>query len=177
MHYGFRIVEQFISGLENWMIGHGFTCLDDFCGKTTPLVGDWNQLDLSYKVAAQIDQDKCVHCGLCYIACEDGAHQSINHTTITEDEFVARCGDEGPLALKVSGGVQTFVGGGDGLVNLFEVDQKKCVGCNLCSLVCPVDACIEMVQQQTDLPEMTYPEYLAKLAKGEVARIEPPEHS
>ena len=90
---------------------------------------------------------------------------------------VTRYGDEGPPTLKISGGVKTFAGGGDGLVNLFEVDRKKCVGCNLCSLVCPVDGCIEMVQQQTDIPKMTYPEYLEKLANGEVGRIEPPEHS
>jgi dihydropyrimidine dehydrogenase (NAD+) subunit PreA len=177
MHYGFRIVEQFISGLENWMTGHGFTSLDDFRGKTVPLVGDWNQLDLSYKVAAQIDQESCVHCGVCYIACEDGAHQSIQHSTVSEDDFAARYGEDGPPAVKISGGVRTFAGGGDGRVNIFEVDQEKCVGCNLCSLVCPVEGCIEMVKQDPSLPSMTYPVYLDKLAKGEVAKIEPPEHS
>ena len=33
----------------------------------------WGELDLNYKIVAEIDQDKCIHCGLCYIACEDGA--------------------------------------------------------------------------------------------------------
>ena len=29
------------------------------------------------KIIAKIDPDKCISCHLCYIACEDGAHQSI----------------------------------------------------------------------------------------------------
>lgn len=177
MHYGFRIAEQFVSGLENWMAGHGFARLDDFIGQTVPLVGDWNQLDLSYKVAAQIDQESCVHCGLCYIACEDGAHQSIVHSTVSEDEYVARHGEQGPPTLLHSGGYRVFAGAGEGRVNLFEVDQDKCVGCNLCSLVCPVEGCIEMVRQDTGRPSMTYPEYLAKVDAGEMDKIEPPEHS
>ena len=32
MHYGFRIIEELVSGLETWMEGHGFTKLDDFIG-------------------------------------------------------------------------------------------------------------------------------------------------
>ena len=38
---------------------------------------EWNDLNLGYKVIAEIDQDKCIGCELCYIACEDGAHQAI----------------------------------------------------------------------------------------------------
>jgi dihydropyrimidine dehydrogenase (NAD+) subunit PreA len=39
---------------------------------------NWEDLDINFHVIANIDQDKCIHCGLCYIACEDGSHQSIN---------------------------------------------------------------------------------------------------
>ena len=43
-----------------------------------------------------INQDDCIHCGLCYIACEDTSHQSIdivkgnpyNTYTIKEEECV-----------------------------------------------------------------------------------------
>jgi dihydropyrimidine dehydrogenase (NAD+) subunit PreA len=32
---------------------------------------------MNYKIVARIDQDLCIKCGLCYIACEDTSHQSI----------------------------------------------------------------------------------------------------
>ncbi|MFH1465953.1 MAG: NAD-dependent dihydropyrimidine dehydrogenase subunit PreA, partial [Pseudomonadota bacterium] len=84
MHHGFRIIDQFLSGLETWMVERGFQSLNDFIGHTVPLVGDWNQLDLGYRVTAEINQEKCVHCGICYIACEDGAHQSITVSSVDE---------------------------------------------------------------------------------------------
>ena len=39
---------------------------------------EWKDLNLSYKVVASINADKCIGCQLCYIACEDGAHQAIS---------------------------------------------------------------------------------------------------
>src|SRR5438132_4320720 len=77
MHYGFRIVEQLQSGLEAWMLEKGFNRVKDFVGLSVPRIKTWGELDLNYKIVAEIDQKKCIHCGLCYIACEDGAHQSI----------------------------------------------------------------------------------------------------
>jgi dihydropyrimidine dehydrogenase (NAD+) subunit PreA len=40
-------------------------------------VTDWQYLNINYKSIAAIDQDKCIKCGLCYIACEDTSHQAI----------------------------------------------------------------------------------------------------
>jgi dihydropyrimidine dehydrogenase (NAD+) subunit PreA len=37
----------------------------------------WEDLNLKYKVVADINEDKCIGCQLCYTACEDGAHQAI----------------------------------------------------------------------------------------------------
>jgi dihydropyrimidine dehydrogenase (NAD+) subunit PreA len=39
-----------------------------------------------------------------------------------------------------------------------RVDETECVGCNLCSLVCPVDGCIIMVERDTGLPPQTWAE-------------------
>ena len=80
MHYGFRIVGDMIDGLGRWMDGKSYPRLDAFRGKATPNVTDWQFLNLNYQIVARIDQDLCVKCGLCHIACEDTAHQAIAAT-------------------------------------------------------------------------------------------------
>src|SRR5271169_3330474 len=78
MHYGYRIVEDMIDGLSNWMDEKGFRTIDDFRGLSVPKVTEWKHLDLNFKIVARIDRDKCIGCDLCYIACWDGAHQCIH---------------------------------------------------------------------------------------------------
>ena len=77
MHYGFRIVNDMIDGLNHWMDAKGYARLSDFVGKAVPNVTDWQFLNMKYDIKARIDQDKCVKCGLCHIACEDTSHQAI----------------------------------------------------------------------------------------------------
>jgi len=77
MHYGYRIVEDMIDGLSNYLDEKGFRSVRELVGRSLPSVSRWEELDLNYKVIARVDQDKCIGCGLCYIACNDGAHQSI----------------------------------------------------------------------------------------------------
>jgi dihydropyrimidine dehydrogenase (NAD+) subunit PreA len=77
MHHGFRIVDDMITGLSNWMDAKGYRKIEDFRGKAVPNVTDWQYLNINYKTVAVIDQDKCNQCWLCHIACEDTSHQSI----------------------------------------------------------------------------------------------------
>ena len=77
MKYGFRIIEDLNEGLSNWMDEKGFEKITDFIGKSVPTITEWEKLDINYHVIAKIDQDKCIHCGLCHIACEDTSHQAI----------------------------------------------------------------------------------------------------
>jgi len=77
MHYGFRIVEDMISGLSNWMDSKGYRTIEDFRGRAIRNVTDWMFLNLKYEIKALINQDLCIQCGLCHIACEDTAHQAI----------------------------------------------------------------------------------------------------
>ncbi|WP_457653619.1 NAD-dependent dihydropyrimidine dehydrogenase subunit PreA [Rhodocaloribacter sp.] len=177
MHYGFRIVEHLISGLENWMREKGFSTLDDFVGLSVPRIGDWADLDLGHKVVAEIDQNTCIHCGLCFIACEDGAHQSIRRTEMPVPAFAESILSNGSTtAVAHSGGHEVIAGAGAGYVNLYEINQETCVGCNLCSLVCPVSGCITMKEVPSSIPHMTWREYQEKLARGEVQPIRPPDH-
>lgn len=96
MTHGFRIIEDLCEGLNNWMNEKGFTSINDFKGLSVPTLTQWEELDINYHIVANINQDKCIHCGLCYIACEDTSHQSIhldwgkpyNKYTIKEEECV-----------------------------------------------------------------------------------------
>ncbi len=80
MKHGFRIIEDLCEGLNNWMDDKGFATIEDFIGKSVPALTDWEELDINYHIVAHINQDKCIHCGLCYIACEDASHQAISLT-------------------------------------------------------------------------------------------------
>lgn len=77
MHYGFGIVREMEAGLVQFMEDKGYHTIYDFAGKALPNVTEWKDLNLKYKVTASINPDKCIGCDLCYIACDDGAHQAI----------------------------------------------------------------------------------------------------
>ena len=78
MKYGFRIIEDLTSGMSHWMDEKGFKNVSDFVGLSVNKVTDWERLDMNFHIVANIDQSKCIHCGLCYITCEDASHQAIN---------------------------------------------------------------------------------------------------
>jgi len=78
MHYGFRIVKDMIEGLTFWMEEKGYKSLDEVRGLALPQLEDFGNFNLLHKTVARIDQSKCIHCNLCYIACDDGAHQCID---------------------------------------------------------------------------------------------------
>ncbi|MEJ7738459.1 MAG: NAD-dependent dihydropyrimidine dehydrogenase subunit PreA [Chitinophagaceae bacterium] len=96
MTHGFRIIDDLCEGLNNWMNEKGFSSINEFRGLSVPAITHWEELDINYHIVANINQDKCIHCGLCYIACEDTSHQSIrldwgkpyNTYTIKEEECV-----------------------------------------------------------------------------------------
>ncbi len=75
MHYGYRIVEDMLDGLNNYLDDKGYKSVNDIIGLSVNRMTDWGNLDLNYKVVARVDNEKCVKCNLCYVACEDGAHQ------------------------------------------------------------------------------------------------------
>ena len=139
MHYGFRIVEGMIDGLSNYLDSKGMGSVAELRGRSVDRLTDWQHLDLNYIIKASVDQSLCIGCGLCYIACNDGAHQAIG-TERTE---------EGRSRVWIK--------------------EDACVGCNLCSLVCPVPDCITMVEQDTDYRSMTWAEYEAGADPAELA--------
>lgn len=75
---GYRVVEDMIEGLEEYMRSHEFDTIDQMVGKAVPAYSEWGNLDLNYETVAKIDSDACIGCQLCMVACHDGAHQCIH---------------------------------------------------------------------------------------------------
>ncbi len=82
MHYGFRIINDLVEGMSNWMDEKGFHSIEDFRGKSLSCITDFGNLNLLCRTIAEIDEKKCIQCNLCYIACEDSAHQCIDLTPL-----------------------------------------------------------------------------------------------
>lgn len=135
MHWGFRIVEDMIDGMSNWMDEKGFKTVDDFIGKSLPRISHFGDFDLGFQTVARVDHDKCIQCNLCYIACNDAAHQ---------------CIDLKDLKLTSDPSERFWP----------VVREDDCVGCALCSSVCPVDDCISMVEVESDRPHITWNELM-----------------
>ena len=77
MVYGFKIIDDLVDGLDNFLDRKGFASVRELVGKAVPSVTDWQYLNLNHVDKAWIDQDLCIKCGRCHIACEDTAHQAI----------------------------------------------------------------------------------------------------
>jgi len=126
MHYGFRIIEDLCDGLSNWMDAKGFATIADLRGNSLNRISDFKDFDLSFRAVARIDEARCIKCDLCYVACNDAAHQCI--------DLVAANGER-PRP---------------------RVREQDCVGCRLCYNVCPVEGCISMVELASGRAPVTW---------------------
>jgi dihydropyrimidine dehydrogenase (NAD+) subunit PreA len=172
MHYGYRIVEDMIDGLSNWMDEKGFVTIDDFRGLSLPKVTDWKHLNLNYKIVAHINESLCIGCDLCHIACWDGAHQCIHldrvdgirdgHVEVHDPPSVFEARSRAQIAVTPIAKLDTPANGhgpyAAPLARIPRVDETECVGCNLCSLVCPVEGCITMEERDTGLAPQSWDE-------------------
>jgi dihydropyrimidine dehydrogenase (NAD+) subunit PreA len=94
MTYGFKVVQEMISGLSEWMDEKEITSTSEIVGRAVPNTSDWQHLNLNYIAKAKIDQDLCISCGRCFAACEDTSHQAILMSedrifTVDDEECVA----------------------------------------------------------------------------------------
>lgn len=146
MHYGFRIIEDLCDGLSNWMDAKQLATIPDVVGRSLAQVSDFKDFDLSFKVVARIDQQKCIRCDLCYVACNDAAHQCID--LIDKQGHVTAPAAYDPS----SNGRVEAVSTRPKVV----VREPDCVGCRLCFNICPVENCIQMVEVAPDRPSVTW---------------------
>jgi dihydropyrimidine dehydrogenase (NAD+) subunit PreA len=152
MHYGYRIIEDLCDGLSNWMDEKGFASVADVVGKSLHRVSEFKNFDLSFRAVARIDEAKCIKCNLCYVACNDTAHQCID--LIVADGSVVQ-----PYAYDVR------ANGKEDAIETRpqpQVREEDCVGCRLCYNVCPVEECIEMVELPSGRETVTWQELTEK---------------
>lgn len=148
MHYGFRIIEDLCDGLSNWMDSKGFTSITEVSGKSLRRISDFKNFDLAFRAVARIDESKCIKCDLCYVACNDTAHQCI-------DLFAP----DGTLVSPMS-----YSANSNGKADATKtrpqprVRDEDCVGCRLCYNVCPVNDCIQMVELPACRESVTWDE-------------------
>lgn len=190
MHYGYRIVEDMCDGLLAWMRRKGFATISEFRGLSLPRMQEWKNLNLNYRVVARIHEESCIGCQLCYTACWDGAHQCIHLDRMqggleepvkgTDPRFVQHQpnpqGKPAPAMVLAESMRRITVTPiprldlHDGGLNrdrpplgrIPRVDEDECVGCNLCSLVCPVPECITMERADTGVARETWEERSAR---------------
>jgi dihydropyrimidine dehydrogenase (NAD+) subunit PreA len=77
MHYGYRIVEDMIEGLSDYMAMKGVSRVSDLVGKALPNLSTTGEFDVKRQGVVQYDLDRCVGCGQCYIVCKDAGGSAI----------------------------------------------------------------------------------------------------
>lgn len=158
MHYGFRVIEDLCDGLSNWMDSKGFATIEDFRGKSLRRVSDFKDFDLSFRAVARINEQKCIRCNLCYVACNDAAHQCIDlvdpYGRVVEPYSYDASSNGRQEAVEMRPSPR--------------VRENDCVGCRLCYNVCPVERCISMVEVPSGRDPITWDQLVQ--AKPEVAQ-------
>lgn len=78
MQYGYRIIDDLLAGLQNYMAERGISKLSDLVGEKLSCFVSAGDLDRNSVVFPKIDREKCIGCGRCYTSCSDGGHQAIS---------------------------------------------------------------------------------------------------
>lgn len=104
MQYGYRVIEDMIEGLSDYMVSNGIHKVSELVGTALAQVVPAEELSRDTIEYPKFNRSSCVSCGRCVISCYDGGHQALHMDEKTKQPMM---------------------------------DAKKCVGCQLCRLVCP----------------------------------------
>ncbi len=88
MHYGQRIIEDLCEGLEDYLAECGAASVTEIIGGALKKIVDPSAHHQKKHVISHVDEAKCIGCGLCHIACRDGANQAMGFDPATRKAFV-----------------------------------------------------------------------------------------
>jgi len=77
MRYGYRIIESLTEGMEDYLESRGFRSVQQLIGLGLPNLVEPSEHHQNKHVVSEVDKDRCIGCGLCYITCQDGANQAM----------------------------------------------------------------------------------------------------
>ena len=77
MQYGYRIIDDLLFGLSDYLKTHGFSTVGQLVGRALDQVVPAEKLNRSTLVYPKFDHSRCLGCGRCCISCRDGEHQAI----------------------------------------------------------------------------------------------------
>ena len=78
MQYGYRIIDDLISGLKAYMQRKNISRLQDLVGAGLKNVTEPDKLDRTTATYPVFDKKRCIGCGRCCLSCRDGGHQAID---------------------------------------------------------------------------------------------------
>lgn len=77
MQYGYRIIDDLIEGLSDYMYRKGIDKIEDIVGSAASMMVLPDTLNRKTTVYPVFDKKKCVGCGRCAVSCYDGGHQAL----------------------------------------------------------------------------------------------------
>ena len=77
MQYGYRIIEDLLEGLSEYMKCKGIRSLRDLIGGAADTIVDHQSIERDTILLPVFDLERCNGCGRCYVSCQDGGHQAI----------------------------------------------------------------------------------------------------
>jgi dihydropyrimidine dehydrogenase (NAD+) subunit PreA len=77
MHYGFRIIDDLKSGLSHYLARKRLRGPEALSGRALPQIVSHDELPRR-TVRSRVVEERCIGCGLCYVACRDGGHMAID---------------------------------------------------------------------------------------------------
>ena len=77
MEYGYRIIDDLLSGLMVYMVQRNYHSVSEMIGVSLDYLVENDMVERDTIVFPSFNREKCVGCGRCYISCRDGGHQAI----------------------------------------------------------------------------------------------------